>query len=227
MQPKNDYLLLIWKDPETRQNYTVGKLTRGKGFTFQYWGDAAKAEAAGWKLLGAFPTYRVYSSDTMFPVFCSRLPDRKRRDIQNILKKYGLEKFDEYELLRRSGARLPIDTYEFVDPIFPENKEVEREFYIMGIRHNSPCNGVDCEGLPRLNAGDLLVLEEEPENEHDPSAIRVMTPNGEHLGYVPRYYNKAILERFQEGMSYSCRVIEVNKQRCSECVKVKLNMPGV
>ena len=42
--PKNDCLLLIWKDPETRRNYTVGKLTRGKPFIFQYGGEAEKAE---------------------------------------------------------------------------------------------------------------------------------------------------------------------------------------
>lgn len=127
MVPKSDYLLLIWKDPETRRNYTVGKLTRGDCFTFQYYGEAENAEEAGWKLLGAFPTYQEYRSNTMFPVFSSRLPDKKRRDIQNILEKYGLMEYDEFELLRRSGARLPIDTYEFIDPISPDDKEVTRE----------------------------------------------------------------------------------------------------
>ena len=58
--PKNDCLLLIWKDPETRRNYTVGKLTRGKPFIFQYGGEAEKAEEAGWKPMGAFPTYQEY-----------------------------------------------------------------------------------------------------------------------------------------------------------------------
>ena len=228
MVPKSNYLLLIWKDPETRRNYTVGKLTRGDFFTFQYYGEAENAEEAGWKLLGAFPTYQEYRSNTMFPVFSSRLPDKKRRDIQNILEKYGLMEYDEFELLRRSGARLPIDTYEFIDPILPDDKEVEREFYITGIRYHSACQGSDCGALPGVKVGDMLLLEEEPENAYDPMAIRVLTQEQEVLGYVPRYYNKAILARLHDGMGYSCKITEVNAnmRNCSECLKARLTMPG-
>lgn len=228
MVPKSDYLLLIWKDPETRRNYTVGKLTRGDCFTFQYYGEAENAEEAGWKLLGAFPTYREYRSNTMFPVFSSRLPDKKRRDIQNILEKYGLMEYDEFELLRRSGARLPIDTYEFIDPISPDDKEVTREFYITGIRYHSACQGSDCGALPGVKVGDILLLEEEPENTYDPMAIRVLTQEQKVLGYVPRYYNKAILARLHDGMGYSCKITEVNAnmRNCSECLKARLTMPG-
>lgn len=228
MVPKSNYLLLIWKDPETRRNYTVGKLTRGDCFTFQYYGEAENAEEAGWKLLGAFPTYQEYRSNTMFPVFSSRLPDKKRRDIQNILEKYGLMEYDEFELLRRSGARLPIDTYEFIDPISPDDKGVEREFYITGIRYHSACQGSDCGALPGVKVGDILLLEEEPENAYDPMAIRVLTQEQEVLGYVPRYYNKAILARLHDGMGYSCKITEVNAnmRNCSECLKARLTMPG-
>lgn len=228
MVPKSNYLLLIWKDPETRRNYTVGKLTRGDCFTFQYYGEAENAEEAGWKLLGAFPTYQEYRSNTMFPVFSSRLPDKKRRDIQNILEKYGLMEYDEFELLRRSGARLPIDTYEFIDPISPDDKEVSREFYITGIRHHSACQGSDCGALPGVKVGDMLLLEEEPENAYDPMAIRVLTQGNEILGYVPRYYNKTILARLHDGMGYSCEITEVNAnmRNCSECLKARLTMPG-
>ena len=228
MVPTSNYLLLIWKDPETRRNYTVGKLTRGDCFTFQYYGEAENAEEAGWKLLGAFPTYQEYRSNIMFPVFSSRLPDKKRRDIQNILEKYGLMEYDEFELLRRSGARLPIDTYEFIDPIPPDDTEVEREFYITGIRYHSACQGSDCGALPGVKVGDILLLEEEPENAYDPMAIRVLTQEKEVLGYVPRYYNKAILARLHDGMGYSCKITEVNAnmRNCSECLKARLTMPG-
>lgn len=226
MPQQNDFLYLIWKDPETRRNYTIGKLSHGVKFTFEYCEDADQAEKVGWKLLGTFPDRQVYESENMFPVFSSRLPDRKRRDIKKILAKYGLKQFDEYELLRKSGARLPIDTYEFIDPISAKDEKVERDFFVMGIRHHAGCNGTNCELRPTVNPGDLLVLEEEPENKYDPMAIRVLTQAGEHLGYVPRYYNKSILNRLHKGISYSCRVIEVNaSQTCSECVKVRINMP--
>lgn len=225
---QNNFLYLIWKDPETRRNFTIGKLTRDSKYKFEYCEDAGAAEESGWKLLGTFPDYQTYESANLFPVFASRLPDKKRRDIKKVLEKYGLKEFDEFELLRRSGARLPIDTYEFVDPIFAEDEVIERDFYIMGIRHHAACNGTDCALLPTLKPGDLLVLEAEPENEYDRFAIRALTQTGEHLGYIPRYYNKAILTRIEKGTSYSCQVLEVTPaQSCSECVKVRLNMPSV
>lgn len=59
----------------------------------------------------------MYKCEELFPVFSSRLPDRKRKDIKKILEKYGLKEYDSYQLLKRSGARLPIDNLQFVDPI--------------------------------------------------------------------------------------------------------------
>lgn len=226
MKQNNDYLYLIWKDPQTRKNFTVGKLTRGVTFTFQYIAEASEAETFGWKKLDAFPDDQVYENDTIFPVFSSRLPDRKRRDLDKILQKYGLEEFDEFELLKKSGARLPIDTYEFIDPIRPEDESVQRDFYVMGTRHSTPCNGECCDLLPAVTVGDRLTLQKEPDNLHDPFAIRVMTQNGDLLGYVPRYYNKEIGARIESGMSYCCKTLEVNiGYNCSECIKVHLNMP--
>lgn len=226
MSLKNDFLYLVWKDPQTRRNFTIGKLSRGEGYAFQYCEEYSLAEEAGWGKLEAFPEDQVYKSENMFPVFSSRLPDRKRRDIDKILEKYNLQEFDEFELLRKSGARLPIDTYEFINPIFPSDETIEREFFVMGIRHRATCNGVDCKMLPNVNPGDLLVLEEEPQNTYDPHAIRVLTKDGECLGYIPRYYSKSVHERLLKGTSYSCKVVEVQANHCcTECVKVKLNIP--
>lgn len=223
-----DFLYLIWKDPQTRRNFTVGKLTHGEKYQFEYCADCALALQHGWRKLDAFPEEKVYDSELLFPAFSSRLPDPKRRDITKILEKYELASYDEYELLRRSGARLPIDTYEFIDPIFPEDKSIQRDFFIMGIRHSTPCNGQDCDYLPMISTGALLNLRPEPENDYDPMAICIETQKGEHLGYVPRYYNQGILERLLRGLSYSCRVLEVNlENNCSECIKVRLNIPSV
>ncbi len=220
------YLLLIWKDPETRRNFTIGKLTKSTKYTFEYCNEFTQAEAYGWSKLDAFPENKVYESETLFPVFASRLPDKKRRDIAQILDKYNLLEFDEFELLRKSEARLPIDTYSFIDPIFPEDETIQRDFYIMGVRHHTPCKGKDCSLLPKVNVGDELIFEKEPENKFDINAIKVQTQNNEILGYVPRYYNVALLERLNKNMTYSCMIIEINiSQDCSECIKVRLNMP--
>ncbi len=221
-------LYLIWKDPKTRRNYTVGKLSKNTRYSFEYHDEADRAREAGWKGLEAFPEKKQYMSDVLFPVFSSRLPDRKRRDIQTILAKYGLSEYDEFNLLKKTRARLPIDTYELIDPIFPEDTEIEREFYIMGTRYHALCDGKDCAFFSCVNIGDHLVFEREPDNEYDPNAIRISSTSGEFLGYVPRYYSEAVSTRLLAGVSYTCAVIEVNKKkRCAECIRVRLNMPKV
>ena len=226
MLKTNNFLYLIWKDPHTRSNFIVGKLSKNGKYTFEYFGDFGKAESCGWSKLEAFPKQMVYESDVLFPVFASRLPDKKRRDIDKILKKYELSEFDEFELLRKSEGRLPIDTYSFIDPIFPEMETVQRDFYIMGIRYHTPCKGENCDLLPKVTVGDELCFEKEPNNQHDPNALRILTQSGDLLGYVPRYYNLSIIERMDKDVSYICKVIDVNlSQDCSECIKVRLNIP--
>lgn len=46
------------------------------------------------------------------------------------MKKYELEDYDEYALLKRSGARLPIDNLEFTDSILDGEKDITRIFCI-------------------------------------------------------------------------------------------------
>ena len=41
---KSDFLYLSWKDPKTRRNFTVGKLTREETFKFQYDEEYKEAE---------------------------------------------------------------------------------------------------------------------------------------------------------------------------------------
>ena len=226
MNQCNKYLYLIWKDPQTRRNFTIGKLCKSEKYTFEYSDDFSAAEKHGWTKLDVFPEEKIYESEYLFPIFASRLPDRKRRDIDKILNKYSLCVFDEFELLRKSGARLPIDTYSFIDPIFPEDETIEREFFIMGMRHRAPCQGNDCEKLPTLNIGDELYFKEEPDNTYDPNAVQIYTHDNILLGYVPRYYNVAIIDRLNKEISFSCKITDINcNQDCSECIKVKLEIP--
>lgn len=223
---KHTFLYLIWKNPVNRRNYEVGKLTREDGYKFEYSNEYKQALEDGWELIQAFPEVREYYSKELFPVFSSRLPDRKRRDIQTVLKKYGLQEYDGYELLRKSGGRLPIDTYEFIDPIFPEDITVQRDFYVVGIRHTSGCEGKVCTTKRSLTLNMGLSLHLEPDNPYDPNAVLVETQQGTKLGYITRYYSDGVADRLKKYMTYKCSVIEVNEEMdCQNCVKVRLLMP--
>ena len=96
----------------------MGQLSRNGGYEFNYGFEVDEAIRDGFKPLIAFDNIKeVYKSSIMFPVFSSRLPDKKRIGIDKILKKYDLDEYDEYKLLKRSGAKLPIDNLKFIDPI--------------------------------------------------------------------------------------------------------------
>lgn len=131
MSVKNgkDFLYLIWKSEKSRKQYVVGQLTRNGQYEFRYCKEVKDAIADGFKLLLCFQELdRVYKDEKLFSVFASRLPDKKRRDMKEILQKYGLNEYDEYMLLKRSGARLPIDSLEFIDPILDTDGNVTRIF---------------------------------------------------------------------------------------------------
>lgn len=125
----NDYLYLIWKSGQSGQQYIVGQLTKNSRYEFQYCDEVKNAIEDGFAPLLCFPDLnKQYEDEKLFSVFSSRLPDKKRKNIKDILKKYELEDYDEYALLKRSGARLPIDNLEFIDPILDGEKDITRIF---------------------------------------------------------------------------------------------------
>jgi len=222
-----DFIYLIWKDPNTRRNFTVGELSKNGQYEFSYGHEINEAIEKGFEPLISFEDInKIYTSDTLFPTFSSRLPDRKRRGLEKILAKYDLLEYDAYRLLKRSGAKLPIDNLEFIDPIFEESdSDVIRMFHIAGSRHHIRCEGGNCDSAIRLKKGQQLRLEMDSENIHDENAIKIVDTEGNTLGFVPRYYSYGVTGYLKKGIAYKCTVLEVNKSgECDECIKVKLEI---
>mgnify|MGYP001138129193 CR=1 FL=1 len=219
-----DYLYLIWKSEQSRKQYIVGQLVKNGQYEFRYAEDIQAAKNDGFTPLICFPDdNKVYTDDKLFPVFASRLPDRKRKDMQNILKKYDLERYDEYLLLKRSGARLPIDNFEFIDPIVNLDENIERTFFIAGVRHYLGCNGENCNKPFMITRGDEVVLQQDPDNQYDKNAVQMLDVSGHLLGYVPRYYSEGVTKMLKSNRKVSCHVFNVDHhQNCNECIKVIL-----
>lgn len=224
-----DYLYLIWKCALNRRQYIVGRLTKNGHYEFQYCEEIEDAIEAGFTPLVSFERLDVvYKSEKLFPVFSSRLPDRKRKDIDRILKKYGLEEYDSYQLLKKSGAKLPIDNLQFIDPILNYESNFEKSFYIAGARHYLGCNGKVCENAISITRGDEVFLVHEATNPHDSNAICVINEENELLGYVPRYYAGAFVKFITEGRIEECHVTNVEKADCcDECIGIQIKIAGV
>ena len=170
----NDYLYLIWKSGQSGQQYIVGQLTKNSRYEFQYCDEVKNAIEDGFAPLLCFPDLnKQYEDEKLFSVFSSRLPDKKRKNIKDILKKYELEDYDEYALLKRSGARLPIDNLEFIDPILDGEKDITRIFFVSGARHYLNCEGDDCLKAVEITRGDEVSLKKDSENKYDINAVQV------------------------------------------------------
>ena len=217
-----DYLYLIWKCVSDRRQYIVGQLTKNGQYEFQYCGEIKEAIEVGFTPLVSFEKLDVvYKSEKLFPVFSSRLPDRKRKDISKILKKYGLEEYDSYQLLKKSGAKLPIDNLQFIDPILNYESAFEKSFYIAGARHYLGCDGNSCKDAISIEKGDKVFLVHDSMNLHDQNAIRVINEQQKLLGYVPRYYAEAFVEFIAKGRIEECQVTNVIKEdHCDECISI-------
>lgn len=228
LQGGRDYLLLVWKDPKTKRRYIVGELSKNGQFEFSYGHEFNEAIDAGFEMLIAFPDKeKVYRSDALFSVFASRLPDPRRKGIEDILGKYHLNRYDAYELLKRSGAKLPIDNLEFVDPILNnEETQIVRTFFVAGTGFALGCQGEQCEQSVSVKVNDVLCLVPEPDNPHDPFAMKIVDcETNSFLGYLPRYYAQRVNQLITDNAHISCRVVEVNKGGyCLECLKVELQI---
>lgn len=77
---------------------------------------------------------------------------------------------------------------------------------------NSPLAGSQYYQLTALwheiRPGDRLTLIREPENRHDPNAVRVEW-NGQQLGYVPRAENRAVAAALDAGEALEARVFRL------------------
>lgn len=58
----------------------------------------------------------------------------------------------------------------------------------------------------RLSDGDMVDLEREPDNRHDPNAILILSENGDELGYVPREHAKVMAPLLDAGADYEATI---------------------
>ena len=112
---ERDTLYLVWVD-ENKNKYKVAEVYKENDkYYFKYrLEDVKQAEQNGFKLLVSFPTVSAtYENLELFPVFATRVPDKRRPEIKKILETYNMTEYDEFELLKRSKGKLPTDDYEF------------------------------------------------------------------------------------------------------------------
>ncbi len=181
-------LYLAWRQPDHRW-WPVGQLTRqGTEYVFCYTKGALSAEKAGFRPLLSFPDRDdVYVSAELFPLFANRLLPTTRPGYGDFVQwlDLGPDTSDVMVLLARSGGRRATDMFEvFAAPEPDVDGRYRTAFFVHGLRHRPP---EALERALRLARGEHLLLKPEPGNVADPAALQVLTGEGTHLGFVPRY----------------------------------------
>ena len=181
-------LYVTWRHPEGRI-HPVGLLTQrvlngSEIYRFVYLKTSESLE--GFPRLPGLPDlHRVYKSETLFPVFLNRQMPRRRPDYGQYVGKLGLDiDSDPFEVMARNEGRKLTDRIEvFAPPIRTEDANLTTLFFVRGLRHREGAT----EAVAALRSGDLLALADDPQNEANPSAIFVNTPQGKPVGWVPDY----------------------------------------
>ena len=115
---KKDRVYLVWQSFLSKKKYKVAELYKENDkYYFRYLLEKVEdAKKDGFRPLIQFPDINaIYENENLFPSFGARLPESSRPEIKKILEEYGMTKYDEFELLKRSGAKLPTDYYEFIE----------------------------------------------------------------------------------------------------------------
>lgn len=133
--------------------------------------------------------FRVEAVDA----FRRRLPPEKRTDFSQYLEHYGLDgsiEISDMALLGITGARLPSDGFELVDPLTSTEDCFEVVLQIAGYRHYL----TQAEGM---QVGMRIDLELEPDNIHDPGAI-AFRYGGSTVGHVNRLQTDGLKKLLSE-----------------------------
>lgn len=205
-------LLLIWKSKKDNLYYHVGTLSyNGALYTFEYTHASLStrnvklAMQQGYSLLPAFPLLEEkYKSSHLFEAFNRRIPDRSRVGYDDFLEDYGLsEKADRMDILQATRGTLANDPYTFEQPLRLNGNKLSASFFINGMRHRKDLKET---WINKVSAGDLLLLQSEPNNEKDPYAIQILTKEQLHLGYIPGVYNQALHALLKRKVPLTLRV---------------------
>jgi hypothetical protein len=217
-------LLVVWKDPTTRNRIVIGRLWKEDGYYhFEYIregederGSIDFAKKMGYQPIKIFETLdKQYTSKTLFAPFLNRLNGKDRKN-------------QPFVVLKRTGGMLNTDTLEFMEPIDEIKEQREVSFNIAGWRYYD-----GEEAIKKLETGQKLNLEIEEDNMYDMHAIEIWSRNKKYkLGYVPAVYSRYIDKLVKEG-EYKAIIKEVNLDEdpynivklrfCGKMVKPKID----
>lgn len=214
----NTAVFIAWRggSPERGEWSPVARLDRLDGeYRFVYT-QGARTLAGFHPFPGMADLEEVYHSATLFPLFANRLLSKSRPEYEAWLTWSGFDPQRPPEPLAllsvTEGIRQTDALEVFPCPLpDPVDGKYRTRFFVHGLRHASPQAQAR---LATLHAGNVLSIELEDDNAHDPQAVAVWIDGDERLrlGYVPRYLARdaRTLARHVGADAIDLRVVRIN-----------------
>jgi hypothetical protein len=188
-------LFLTWQDPDTRNWYPVGRLTREDGeYIFVYTKGAL--ESPRFIPFGSMNQIDVkYVSPILFPLFSNRLLSKSRPEYTDYLSWLGLQQqsANSLELLARTGGERVTDSLQIYP--YPEptaDGQYQTHFFCHGMRHLRRFVSSEVE---MFEGGQQLLPMFDIMNLVDRQAVAIRTTDPAiMIGYSPRYLARDIRE---------------------------------
>lgn len=215
-------VLVVWQHGLSRRRYLIGHLSRdSNGHMFRYEtttpGALNEAQAVGFRRFDEFPDCNgVWRQTDLFATFLRRVPQTWAAEDY---RRLGVEPGDGIEFLRVTGGRLPTDTLEFLEPI-SVGGTYHLRFPVAGWRY------YDGERvMEELVPGAVVGLELDATNPYDPNAIRVLSPSGVLIGFVPAVCSWCLTQSVCR-RSYRAIVASASADTHDADVRVMIDLDG-
>ncbi len=188
-------LYVTWRHPKGRI-HPVGLLTRrvsngSESYRFVY---LKSSEALpGFKHLPGLPDHHtVYKNEKLFPVFRNRQMPHRRPDYRKYVSRLnlGIENHPFEVMARNEGRKLTDRIEVFAPPIRTDDAKLTTSFFVRGIRRLEGA----LKAVLAVRTDDFLALVDDPDNEMNPQAIRVVTREHKPVGWVPEYLLNTVHE---------------------------------
>ena len=205
--------LLVWQTPLrpaeegggrdclVRDHHAVGELVRKKSgrVSFRYFDDLEAARAQGFRGYLGLPIGRKANEKIGFEELRRRLPPEQRRDYGKIMQAFGLpadvDRSDHLTLLAYTGAPED-DDFSICETFDGFDRPFRFLFELANVRHDGTYDV-----CAKLKPGEALTFKREPDNPHDPNAVKVVRAANEKekAGYVNYLQAEAVGRWLDEG----------------------------